>query len=1090
MRSSLKYLWRANVLFCLGLLIYCGQATVYTEVQSGPLCRVMNSPLSISCNVSGFKDADTRKEFEFRICRPEKPLTEINIISTKREDFAYSEYYRRMKSKEITLEHVSSNAVVLRIEKLQKDDEGVYECSVINPLSVYDGSYSAKTTVKVIDNSLTISSPIPTSLSLNEGDTLTTTCQVSSNTIQHTHLSFAWYLHKNGEESAQPIISLDKDFTLRPGQGFEDRYQAGLIGLDKVGEVTYNLKMAQLELSDQGRIYCEAQEWIQDPDRSWYSIAQKRAEEATLNVKAKEVAPDRSSLVVRISVQDTTLQEGQELSVTCSLDADNLVERFFSVAWQRENVELARISPTGILTVGPQYSSREREGELRAARIGDRDYHLVLQPVRTQDQGEYVCRAWPQDRSTDGSFTQGAAQDSSSQHVNISATKSGLSVEMEQNTVSVNEGKKLQITCKVRGIKSWLSIIWQRKSTSTSMNIFSNVISLNQEGVMEVAGEFRERNIKATRPATDIFTLELDEVTPSDSGVYQCDVSEWTVKSNSDIHKTNSQSQTATVTVRLMESFVKVSLMSRNSQVIVGENVALMCRLRGSDLPMTVTWSLQRESASSPDNILTLYANGDISWSGEQHRYQLKREERPNEVFQTLLINDVSHREAGRYQCAASVFLEKRYKRLPPSNLLAVMVKNPVSAMYLTPVPTIRRNINTDIDLKCTVNNPFSDSSRFAVTWLVQQQKRNKTIINSDRDAVVTSGPQVEVSHKQRITMRRNKGPSFELTIRQAQVADSGTYTCQVVEWLQGPHGEWYDFPPVNNKTVLNVTEPSNDLCLNKAKLELSAREGDEVELECSLVSGTSNPSFCYTITWFYMGSGPSVTKIPLLKLDHRGLLRYPDNQELKSLQARLHLSRPVHNSFRLGIQRAHEGDSGTYYCQVEQYQLNHQGDWQQKASDDSGPIMLRVNLTEHNLSIAKKDVELNLTRPQEFTIPCDITAQSSHASQFQVTWFWQKETETKQRPIFTAYRNSTLQDRFEKSDRLRFSHPIPKRFSLTLIKPVPEDSGLYFCEVEEWVPSLSWGWKKVAVDKSGNLTIRIYTEGDVEAVGHLPVGT
>lgn len=139
----------------------------------------------------------------------------------------------------------------------------------------------------MIDNSLSVSSPASTSLSYNEGDVLTLTCQASSNTVQHTHLSLAWYLHKDGGADAQPIISLDRDLTLSPGQGFEGRYQAGLIRLDKLGEATYRLKMSQLELSDQGRIYCQAQEWIQDPDRSWYSIAQKNAEETTLNVKAR-----------------------------------------------------------------------------------------------------------------------------------------------------------------------------------------------------------------------------------------------------------------------------------------------------------------------------------------------------------------------------------------------------------------------------------------------------------------------------------------------------------------------------------------------------------------------------------------------------------------------------------------------------------------------------------------------------------------------------------------------------------------------------------------------------------------------------------
>lgn len=131
---------------------------------------------------------------------------------------------------------------------------------------------------------------------------------------------------------------------------------------------------------------------------------------------------DAASLVVSLSAQQTTLQEGQELSISCHVEMQNLEEKFLSVAWLRGSVELARIGPTGVLSVGSEYRVRESEGELRALRIGDRDYRLILQPVRTADQGEYICRAWPQDRGQDGAFTQGAAQDSSFQLVSISAT--------------------------------------------------------------------------------------------------------------------------------------------------------------------------------------------------------------------------------------------------------------------------------------------------------------------------------------------------------------------------------------------------------------------------------------------------------------------------------------------------------------------------------------------------------------------------------------------------------------------------------------------------------------------------------------------
>uniref|UniRef100_A0A3Q3SAM5 Immunoglobulin superfamily member 3-like n=1 Tax=Mastacembelus armatus TaxID=205130 RepID=A0A3Q3SAM5_9TELE len=903
-----------------------GEASVLTEIQAGPLYRVVNTPLFISCNVSGFANSNMEKEFEFRIRKPKNPTSEINIISTQSQGFTYSIYQGRVRSNTITLKHVSPNSVLFEIQSLQKNDEGEYDCSVVNLEALYNGIYSVSTTVKVIDNSLTVSSSASTLLSYNEGDALTLTCQASSNTIQHTHLSFAWYLHKDGKDDAQVIISLDREFTLVPGPGFEERYQAGHIRLDKMGEATYRLKMAQLQLSDQGRIYCQAQEWIQDPDGSWYSLIKMDAEENVVNVKAR-VVPDMSSLVVKISAQQTTLQEGQELSLSCNVDTQNLEERFFSIAWLRGRDELARIGPTGILSVGPEYSVREKEGELRAARIGDVEYRLILRPVRTGDQGEYVCKAWPQDRGSDGVFTQGAATDSSSLLVSISA-----SVEI-QGTATVNEGDRLKLTCNVHGFNGQLSVTWQHKSTSPSTALFTSIITLSQEGVMEKDGALMNRKVRALRPTADSFTLEFDEVRPSDSGAYQCTVSEWKGSS-----KTNSQSQTTTVTVKPVGKTCLSHVSATKSEIVtIGENVELMCRVRGPRLPMTVTWSLQRD-ALSIDNIMTLYFDGAISWSGDQHRYQLKVENQQSQVIHSLLINSASHREAGNYQCRVSVVLQNEHKKLPPSNQLAVLVLNPVSKLRLSSPTTLTRSVSTDIEMKCSVVSEPSLSSRYAVNWLFQQQTEKKLIVSSDLDALVTFGPQVELEQKRRISMRRTRGPSFEMTIQQARISDNGSYTCEVVEWRQDPGGHWYSLSPVSTTTVLTLTEP------------------------------------------------------------------------------------------------------------------------------------------EKNLSVERNEVELNVSG--DFIIPCQITRQSSSESEFQVTWFWQEKTGTKQRPIFTVYRNSTLQDRFGEGAQLKFGHPLSSHFTLTVLKPDPKNSGLYYCEVEEWLPSLSHGWRKVAVEKSGYLTVNVITEG------------
>ncbi|XP_017278106.1 immunoglobulin superfamily member 3 [Kryptolebias marmoratus] len=1073
MACSLSSMWGPTLLLWMGLLLHC-EAKVHTEIQTGPLYRVEGSQLFISCNVSGFKDEMAEKIFEFRVIKPARPNFEINIISTGEEDFGYASHQRRVLQNDISLIHVNPNSARFQIQNLLKDDEGDYDCKIKNTESTFDGTYSAITTVKVIDNSLSVSSSeSATSLNYNQGETLTLTCQASSNTIQHTHLSFTWYLHKDEQSDAQPIISLDRYFTLSPGQGFEQRYQEGDISLDKLGEATYQLKMAQLEVSDQGKIYCQAQEWIQDPDRSWYMISQSQAEAVTLTVKAREVT-DMSSLEVRMAAEQTTLEEGEELQLSCSIDTQNMEARFFTVVWLWRNIELARIGPTGVLAVKPSYSSREKEGELRVTRIQNQKNELRLKPVRTADQGEYGCRAWLEERDSNGAFTQGTTKDSSPLLITISSAESELSVTMQDvptSVISVIQREKLRLVCKVGGSEGRLSVIWQRKPIAQTDLLFTKVISLNQDGVMETAAAFESRKVRAMRQAADVFVFELDEVTPSDSGVYQCTVTE--LKTNG---KTHSQSQSASVTVNTIESLVKVSLINRHSEVTMGENVELVCNVKGPPVPSTLSWSVQTKG-SSLNTIVTLVSDGSISWSGNQHQYQVKVRKQKNLVMYSLIIIGASYREAGSYQCLVSVFLENVYKKLTPSNEVSVTVRNPENKLALSFSPKILQSVNTDIQMNCKVSSSSSPSSLYAVTWLYLQGSVNKTILSSDQYAVVTFGDRVEQNDKQRISMKRKMGLIFELTIRQARLTDRGLYQCKVEEWLQGPRGDWYSLPAKFAQTNLNITEPENDLILDNKQQELKAREGDEVELRCNSSSGASG--LYYKVTWFYAPSTSLSMNSSLVELDHTGLLTYPQNQELMGLQGRLHLSRPTQNIFYLRIQRAHESDSGNFWCQVEQYQPDDEGRWNQKASKSSGPITLTVLGPDAKLSLDIKDVEMNISKAENFDIPCHITQQSSDKAQFQVTWFWKKGTEPK-RPIFIVYRNSTLQA-ISRKDTLKFSHPLPNEFTLTVLKPGSEDSGLYFCEVEEWLPSLSHGWK-VAKRESGHLNVTVYAEGNIQA--------
>lgn len=137
----------------------------------------------------------------------------------------------------------------------------------------------------MIENTLKASYTGPASHSITEGESLELRCLVSSQTFQHTHLSVTWYL-RGSTDSSSPIISLDRDLTVRPGPLFEDRYHSGDIAMEKIDDTIYRLKINQVKQSDSGEIYCLAEEWIQDPDYSWFRICHKNTTASNIEVKA------------------------------------------------------------------------------------------------------------------------------------------------------------------------------------------------------------------------------------------------------------------------------------------------------------------------------------------------------------------------------------------------------------------------------------------------------------------------------------------------------------------------------------------------------------------------------------------------------------------------------------------------------------------------------------------------------------------------------------------------------------------------------------------------------------------------------------
>lgn len=381
-------------------------------VPVGPLYRVAGFPVSLPCVVSGYEGPRTQ-EFEWFLHRDDAGGRQMGVVSTRDQGFPYAPFQPRVRNGEVRVERDSGDKVRLLIHRLRAEDQGKYECYTPSTDSTYQGNYSASVTVKVIPDTLQISyirslsgQPMP------EGAELTLTCSASIQSEQLTHLSVMFGKRGGAENpgsgaagevgTVREIISIDKLLGVVPGSLYKKRYDDGEITLEKRnvegGQDLYLMKMRGVQPDDSGSYFCEASQWIQDPDRSWQKIAQRTLDIGNLTVK--QLAESMS--VTSSPKGKVSLQIGSPLLLTCEvLGLPPEVNSGLLVQWMKRGavssdavraagveVEVAQMTPSGVVSWGDD-PSRGTGGSME--KVSEGIYSLKLFSVRPSDTGVYRC---------------------------------------------------------------------------------------------------------------------------------------------------------------------------------------------------------------------------------------------------------------------------------------------------------------------------------------------------------------------------------------------------------------------------------------------------------------------------------------------------------------------------------------------------------------------------------------------------------------------------------------------------------------------------------------------------------------------------
>ncbi|XP_010294142.1 PREDICTED: immunoglobulin superfamily member 2-like [Phaethon lepturus] len=765
------------------LLLFTGLGTGQrvVTVQKGPLYRVRGSHVTLWCKVSGYQ-GPAEQNFQWSIYLPSAPEREVQIVSTVDPSFPYAIYTQRVRSRGIYVERVQGDAVLLHITELQDRDAGEYECHTPNTDERYFGSYSAKTNLSVIADTLSASMARQV-LTRAEEDPVELTCEVSKSTVQHTHLSVGWYhLQGTGESHAEEVLTLSKDFVLRPGPSYMQRFLAGVVQLNKVGNTTYKLSIRGVEPSDQGQLYCEAAEWIQDPDEMWKDISRKQTGRTSLAV----MSPDRH-LSVDITAAESSLSEGDTLQLNCMVGAQKS-SRHFQVLWLLNSVEVARVDPHGVLIWEEEYEERAKLGQLRAFKQSNTVYVLTIYEVGLKD----------------------------------SVSRMRLSV--STSTPRVMVGDALILFCEVQGAISPVSVQWWHLPPQhPGPRVL--VATMEQDGTMSLGSTYQDSrtwgSLRLEKLSAGTFTLVIpNTLDEGDGGQYWCEATEWS----------RSQSRTeegeTAVTVSSMGLGLHAMLRSRIATVRYGQSFELVCQVNANytleEVPVSVGWLFQPSPpAGHYQKLVQVLPSGTMAWGEAQPQFQGKAQLTKAATSFRLYIHRAVAAHEGTYQCEGGGW--KRHGLAPRGQPAATARSNAVGIKVVLPesnlqVSTKESSVEiaggADTAIECRI--VFAqNNSQFAVTWyLLPPSPADATplrIVRANYSNILEYGAEFSSpAQKSRFLSQRLSSNVFWLRILSANPRDQGRYYCVVEEWLWLVDG-WYNLGErASGRTTLEFKLPES----------------------------------------------------------------------------------------------------------------------------------------------------------------------------------------------------------------------------------------------------------------------------------------
>ncbi|XP_030044567.1 immunoglobulin superfamily member 3-like [Microcaecilia unicolor] len=264
-------------------------------------------------------------------------------------------------------------------------------------------------------------------------------------------------------------------------------------------------------------------------------------------------------------------------------------------------------------------------------------------------------------------------------------------------------------------------------------------------------------------------------------------------------------------------------------------------------------------------------------------------------------------------------------------------------------------------------------------------------------------------------------------------------------------------------------------LQVSKSKRSVTVVENGAIPLSCQVKAQTNQDSH-FAVLWYVHRSSDVDGKL-ILKTAPNAAFEFGTYAEEEGLRGRLQFERLPAGLFNLTVQKVGVGDSGSYYCHVEEWLLSPNSAWYKLSEEVSGLTEVTVKEPDANLQVSQLQKNVTISESKWVAIDCSITNWTSTNSQISVEWYvWKLGHPEKQR-ILHLTRDGVLQYGDEEEGNtgerklprhLQLEIPSRGLYRLLIQSAEVQDSGAYDCRVQEWLLNSQDKWYKHAEDVSG----------------------